>query len=95
MALTEIQVVAKHQAQKEYWAGFWDQWFLGELFKQRGKMQNFDFIGLNRYLAELPILNCNRGALPMGESLEASISIPSDKLKETVPFWYTNNLEYV
>jgi hypothetical protein len=95
MAVTEIRTVAKHQAQQECWATFWDQWFLGELFKQRGKTQNFGFIGLNRYLAELPILNSNRSELPIGESLEASISIPSDKLKETVPFWYTHNLEYV
>jgi len=95
MAVSEIQLFAKHQSQKECWANFWDQWFLGEISKLRNIDKPFYFTGLNQYLEKLPLFTDNRGMWTAGDSLEASISVPVDKLDETVPFWYANNIGYV
>jgi hypothetical protein len=91
--ISEIRVVAESQSKKECWAGFWDQWLLGEIgeiLKQRNETLSMDFNGLNRYLVKLPLFN-DKLSGKREKSIEASISIQGRKLKKTVPFWYTNN----
>tara|TARA_Y100000588_G_scaffold110039_2_gene120602 strand:- start:1767 stop:2708 length:942 start_codon:yes stop_codon:yes gene_type:complete len=93
-AVSKIRVAARFQAQRQSWAGFWDQWFLGEIFKRRKDRKSFDFFALNQYLFHLPLFNPN-SSVAVTDSPEASISIPINKLQETVPLWYTKNIENV
>lgn len=94
-ALLEFINLARVQSQQAGWAGFWDQWFLAEVFKQKGK-QKFNFKGLDKYLERLPLFNDNpQTAEDEQDSLESSVSIPCNELKKTVPFWYANNPKHV
>ena len=92
-AVSEIRVMAKAHHEKECWAGFWDQWFLGEIgeiLKRSNKSPSMDFNELNRFLVKLPLFNDKPS-----EVTEKTISIPYRKLKQNVPSWYANNTGYV
>lgn len=90
IAVSEMRTIAHIQSQDECWVGFWDQWFLGEIFNQRSQRLNMNFVELQRHLKKMPLFS-DKSLAVKRESGHASIPKPPP----IVPSWYANNTGYV
>jgi len=93
-AMEEIGLVAKYLAERPGWAGFWDQWFLGEIYDRRLNPLALGKAGLQTYVNCFPVF-VQDAMVAEPSTVKASIPIPAADLRKTVPEWHEYSLSHV